>query len=89
MKLASKSPTCATTSRITRFAIGCTRKLLCPTCRLRTTSSLASSLLRSKTDAFAHKYVASTTATGRYQHAADMLLLKPTWDMLQGKEVVP
>ncbi|PNP76542.1 hypothetical protein FNYG_09961 [Fusarium nygamai] len=27
--------------------------------------------------------------TGRYLHGEDMLLPKPTWDMLQGKEVVP
>ncbi|KAF4335457.1 serine threonine kinase [Fusarium beomiforme] len=35
------------------------------------------------------EHVASKTASGRYLNAHDMLLPKPTWDMLQGKEVIP
>ncbi|VTT59204.1 unnamed protein product [Fusarium fujikuroi] len=34
-------------------------------------------------------YVANKTATGRYLDPAVMPLPKPTWDMLQGKEIVP
>ncbi|KAF5565909.1 hypothetical protein FNAPI_1458 [Fusarium napiforme] len=37
----------------------------------------------------AREYVANKTAAGRCLHGEDMLLPKPTWDMLQGKEVVP
>ncbi|GKU14079.1 hypothetical protein FLAG1_10208 [Fusarium langsethiae] len=42
-----------------------------------------------KIEAVAREYVASKTAAGRYLDAADMALPKPTYDMLQGKEVVP
>jgi hypothetical protein len=42
-----------------------------------------------KIEAIAREYVASKTAAGRYLNAADMALPKPTYDMLQGKEVIP
>lgn len=42
-----------------------------------------------KIEAVAREYVARKTATGRYLGAADMAMPKPTWDMLEEKEVVP
>lgn len=39
-------------------------------------------------EAVARDYVAKKTAAGRYLNAADMVLPKPTWDMLEGKETV-
>ncbi|KAH7259034.1 uncharacterized protein BKA55DRAFT_735874 [Fusarium redolens] len=42
-----------------------------------------------KIESVARAYVASKTATGRYLDPVVMTLPKPTWDMLQGKEVVP
>lgn len=42
-----------------------------------------------KIEPVAREYVANKTAAGRYLHREDMLLPKPTWDMLLGKEVVP
>jgi hypothetical protein len=41
-----------------------------------------------KLDAVARDYVAKKTAARRYANAADMGLPKPTWDMLEGKEVL-
>ncbi|KAF4465939.1 hypothetical protein FALBO_7223 [Fusarium albosuccineum] len=40
-------------------------------------------------EAVAREYVANKTAAGRYLNAADMALPKPTWDIIQGKEIVP
>ncbi|KAF4999146.1 hypothetical protein FDECE_11588 [Fusarium decemcellulare] len=42
-----------------------------------------------KIEAVAREYVANKTAAGRYLNAADMALPKPTWDIIQGKEIVP
>jgi hypothetical protein len=42
-----------------------------------------------KIEAFAREYVASKTASGRYQSAADLLKPKPTWDLIEKKETVP
>ena len=41
-----------------------------------------------KIELFTRKYVGSKTASGRYQSAAGLLRLKPTWDMLEIKESV-
>ncbi|KAL5327334.1 hypothetical protein ACEPPN_005030 [Leptodophora sp. 'Broadleaf-Isolate-01'] len=41
-----------------------------------------------KIEAFAREYVANKTAAGRYGHAEDMLKPKPTYDLLERKEVV-
>jgi len=43
----------------------------------------------SRVEALAREYVAQKTAAGRYNTAEDMLLPKPTWDMLESKEMVP
>jgi len=43
----------------------------------------------SKIEALARDYIAQKTAAGRYSRANDMLLPKPTWDMLEDKETVP
>lgn len=43
----------------------------------------------SSIEAKAREYVARKTAAGRYLTARDLEHPKPTWDMLQGKEVVP
>jgi len=40
-------------------------------------------------EAFARQYVADKTAAGRYANAQDLLLPKPTYDLLEGKETVP
>lgn len=37
----------------------------------------------------AREFVAGKTASGRYKEDADMALPRPTWDMLEGREVVP
>ncbi|KAI1136852.1 hypothetical protein F5Y05DRAFT_414574 [Hypoxylon sp. FL0543] len=37
----------------------------------------------------ARSYAAEKTAAGRFELGQDMLLPKPTWDMLEGKEIVP
>ncbi|KAF9773223.1 hypothetical protein IL306_008996 [Fusarium sp. DS 682] len=42
-----------------------------------------------KIEPFAREYVANKTAAGRYLDFKTVQLPKPTWDMLQGKEVVP
>ncbi|KAI0184999.1 hypothetical protein EV127DRAFT_456483 [Xylaria flabelliformis] len=42
-----------------------------------------------KIEALGRQYVRAKTEAGRYQHAADMLKPKPTWDMLENKETVP
>ncbi|KAH6960333.1 hypothetical protein HG530_008171 [Fusarium avenaceum] len=41
-----------------------------------------------KIEAVARDYVANKTAAGRYLNSADIMQPKPTWDMLQGKEIV-
>lgn len=40
-------------------------------------------------EALARQYVGDKTAAGRYQSAADLAKSKPTWDMLENKEIVP
>lgn len=42
-----------------------------------------------KIEAVARQYVGRKTAGGRRQSAADLMKLKPTWDMLENKESVP
>ena len=42
-----------------------------------------------KGETLAREYVAQKTALGRYTRADDLLLPKPTWDMLESKETVP
>ncbi|EGX96937.1 hypothetical protein CCM_01595 [Cordyceps militaris CM01] len=37
----------------------------------------------------ARKYVAEKTAAGRYAGSVSMLLPKPTWDAIEGRETVP
>ena len=37
----------------------------------------------------ARQYVADKAAGGRYQNMADMQKPRPTWDMLEGKEILP
>lgn len=39
-------------------------------------------------EALARDYVGKKTAAGRYTNATDMGSPKPTWDMLEGREVV-
>ncbi|KAH6651582.1 hypothetical protein BKA67DRAFT_660381 [Truncatella angustata] len=41
-----------------------------------------------KIEAFARHYVGDKTASGRYHSAADLIKPKPTWDMLENKEIV-
>lgn len=41
-----------------------------------------------KIEATARQYVAQKAAAGRYQRVEDLLKPKPTWDMLEDKEVV-
>lgn len=43
----------------------------------------------SKIEVTARRYVAGKTAGGRYEHSADMTKPKPTWDMIENKEIVP
>ncbi|PNY24363.1 Uncharacterized protein TCAP_05703 [Tolypocladium capitatum] len=40
-------------------------------------------------EAKARAYVAEKYAAGRYSTAAELAKLKPTWDLLQGREIVP
>ncbi|CRK20822.1 hypothetical protein BN1708_012953 [Verticillium longisporum] len=42
-----------------------------------------------KIEAAARQYVAKKTASGRYGRDADMTKPKPTWDMIENKEIVP
>lgn len=42
-----------------------------------------------KVEAVARDYVGKKVAAGRYSKAEDMALPKPTWDMLEEKEIVP
>ncbi|KAI2621833.1 hypothetical protein GGR54DRAFT_639165 [Hypoxylon sp. NC1633] len=37
----------------------------------------------------AHRYVAEKTEAGRYEQGQDMTRPKPTWDMLDRKEIIP
>lgn len=41
-----------------------------------------------KVEDTARQYVAQKTAAGRYRRAEDLLKPKPTWDMLENREVV-
>lgn len=41
-----------------------------------------------KIEALAREYVGQKTAADRYDSVDDILLPKPTWDMLEGKETV-
>ena len=41
-----------------------------------------------KIEALAREYVAKKMAAGRYLKAEEMLLPKPTWDMLEEKEII-
>ncbi|OJD12694.1 hypothetical protein AJ78_06745 [Emergomyces pasteurianus Ep9510] len=41
-----------------------------------------------KIEATARQYVSSKSAAGRYQNAVDFLGPKPTWDMLENREIV-
>ncbi|RMD39815.1 hypothetical protein DV735_g5331, partial [Chaetothyriales sp. CBS 134920] len=42
-----------------------------------------------KIEAASRQYVANKTASGRYGFDADMTKPKPTWDMVENKEIVP
>ncbi|RMZ68426.1 hypothetical protein GMOD_00010077 [Pyrenophora seminiperda CCB06] len=42
-----------------------------------------------KIEAIARQYVRNKTDNGRYQTTADLLKPKPTWDLLENKEIVP
>ncbi|KAI0155603.1 hypothetical protein BJ166DRAFT_337965 [Pestalotiopsis sp. NC0098] len=42
-----------------------------------------------KIEAFGRRYVAEKTASGRYRTAEDLLQAKPTWDMLENREIIP
>lgn len=42
-----------------------------------------------KIEAAARQYVAKKTASGRYGSSADMTKPKPTWDLVENKEIVP
>lgn len=42
-----------------------------------------------KIEETAREYVSKKTAAGRYQNVADILKPKPTWDMLENKEIIP
>jgi hypothetical protein len=42
-----------------------------------------------KIEEFARQYIAEKTAAGRYTKAEDMLKPKPTYDLLERKEIVP
>ena len=42
-----------------------------------------------KIEATGRQYVAQKAASGRYQDAATVSNPKPTWDMIEGKEIVP
>lgn len=46
-------------------------------------------LVWSEIELLARKYVAKKAAAGRYVTAKDMTSPRPTWDMLDGREVVP
>jgi hypothetical protein len=57
---------------------------------LRDVKALGTSELNwQKIEATAREYVSEKTAGGRYQNLADMLKPKPTWDMLENKEIIP
>jgi hypothetical protein len=40
-------------------------------------------------EAFARQYVAGKTADGRYQSATQLARPRPTWNLLENKEIVP
>ena len=42
-----------------------------------------------KIESFARQYVGQKIDSGRYGKNADMMKPKPTWDMLEAKEIVP
>jgi hypothetical protein len=46
-------------------------------------------LARDKIEQLAHDYVAKKNAAWMYQRIDDMILPKPMWNMLEGKEDVP
>jgi phosphoribosylaminoimidazole-succinocarboxamide synthase len=43
----------------------------------------------SKIEAVARNYVAGKSAVGRYDDANTLLLPRPTWDIIEGREIVP
>lgn len=42
-----------------------------------------------KIEARVRAYVAQKTADGRYQNVADLQKPRPTWDMLEDREIIP
>lgn len=57
---------------------------------LRDGNALGTSELNwQKIEETAREYVSKKTAAGRYQNMADILKPKPTWDMLENKEIIP